>query len=327
MLSLDPKWCVCLTTLALLGAGTVAAQTPNYPAKPVRIIVGFAPGGGTDIIARLLAQRLTEATGQSFLVENRPGAAGNIATEYIAKAPPDGYALLMTTCVHAINASLYARLPFDPVKDFTAVGVVGGTSNVLATHPSMPVKSLRELIALAKARPGEISYAHAGNGTPQHLAMELFRSMAGIKLLAVPYNGAGPSTAAVLGGQLPLLTSSLVVVLPHARAGKLRALGVTSAERSPLAPDVPTVAEAAGLPGYEAMVWFGLLAPAGTPAAVVNRISAEVERQYQQREFRERLAALGFEPSRSSPDELAQLIKSDIVKWGKAVRESGAKAD
>jgi tripartite-type tricarboxylate transporter receptor subunit TctC len=191
----------------------------------------------------------------------------------------------------------------------------------------MPVKSLRELVALAKARPGEIGYASPGSGTPSHLAMELFRSTAGLKLLHVPYNGSGPATIAVLGGQVPLLVTALPIALPHARAGKLRMLGVTSEERTPLAPDFPTVAEAAGLPGYEAIVWYGLLAPAGTPAAVVNKLNAEIERLLQLREVRERLATLGFDPQRHTPAAFAELVKADIVKWGKVVRESGARAD
>ncbi len=312
------------------GLSAAWAQTPaptNYPARTVRMVVGFAPGGGTDVIARFFAQKLGESLGQSFIVENRAGAGGNIGAESVAKAAPDGYTLMMAIASLAINVTLYNKIAYDPVKDFTAIGTVAITPNCFAVHPSLPVKSLRELIALAKAKPGEISYGSAGAGTPVHLSVELFQLMARIKLLHVPYNGSGPSTAAVLGGQIPMLATTLPAALPHVRAGKLRMLGITSAERTALAPEFPTVAEAAGLPGYEAGVWYGLLAPAGTPAAVVNKLNAESERLLQQREVRERLAALGFDPYRRTQAEFAELIKTDIVKWGKVVRESGARAD
>lgn len=320
--------CFCVGLIGWLCSLAASAQTPaNYPARTVRVVVGFAPGGGTDVIARFFAQKLGESFGQSFIVENRAGAGGNIGAEYVAKAAPDGYTLMMAIASLAINVTLYRNLAYDPVKDFTPVGTVAITPNCFVVHPSLPVKSLRELIALAKAKPGEISYASAGSGTPVHLSVELFQLMAHIKLLHVPYNGSGPSTVAVLGGQVPMLATTLPAGLPHVRAGKLRMLGITSAERTALAPEFPTVAEAAGLPGYEAGVWYGFLAPAGTPAAVVNRLNAESERLLQQREVRERLAALGFDPYRHTQVEFADMIKSDIVKWGKVVRESGAKAD
>ena len=213
------------------------------------------------------------------------------------------------------------------MKDFAPISTVAVTPNCFAVHPSLPVKTLRDLVALAKTRPGEIAYASPGSGTPVHLSMELFRSMAGIKLLHIPYNGAGPATTAVLGGQVPLLPNGIPVTLPHARSGKLRMLAVTSPERSQLAPEVPTVAEAAGLKGYEANIWYGLLAPAGTPPAIISKLNAEIERLLQQRDVHERLAALGFEPNRNTPAAFAELIKTDIQKWGKVVRESGARAD
>jgi tripartite-type tricarboxylate transporter receptor subunit TctC len=245
----------------------------------------------------------------------------------VAKAAPDGYTLMMAIASLAINVTLYNKIAYDPVKDFTPIGTVAITPNCLVVHPSLPVKTLRELIALARAKPGEVSYASSGAGTPVHLSVELFQLMAKIKLLHVPYNGSGPSTAAVLGGQVPMLATTLPAALPHVRAGKLRMLGITSAERTALAPEFPTVAEAAGLPGYEAGVWYGLLAPAGTSAAIVNKLNAENEKLLQQREVRERLAALGFDPYRHTQAEFAEMIKTDIVKWGKVVRESGAKAD
>lgn len=318
-------WVLCAS--AALAQVPVAGPMTSYPTKSVRMLVGFAPGGGTDVLARFYSPRLTESLGQTFVVENRPGAGGTIATDLIAKASPDGYTLLMTGIVHTTTATIYSKLPYDPVKDFTAISIVGLTPQCIVVHPSMRVKTLRELIALAKAKPGEVSYASAGNGTPMHVGMELFRSMAGIRLLHVPYNGAGPSTIAVLAGQIPVLSTSLPTAIPHARADKLRILAVTTAQRTQLAPGYPTVAEAAGLPGYEAAVWYGLLGPAGMPQAIVNKLNAEFERQLQQREVREQLAMLGIDASRSTPADFAELIRNDVVKWRNVIRETGAKVD
>ena len=319
----------------LFVAGVIAAtfwsgapsHAQPYPARPVRVLVGFAPGGGIDIVARLYAQRLTDALGQSFIVDNRPGAGGTIATDVLAKSPPDGHMLIMVSVTHSINTTLYSKLPYDSVKSFTPVTPVALLADVIAVHPSVPVKSLRELINLAKAKPGDVSYAHAGNGTLMHVGMELFLSMADVKMLAVPYNGAGPSTLAVLGGQVPVLSTSLPPSLPHARAGKLRILAVTTALRTPLAPEYPTVDEAAGLKGYEAVVWVGLLAPAGAPAAVVNRLNAEIERLQQTRELREQLASQSADPYRATSAGFAELIRSDIAKYGKIVRDTGLKVE
>lgn len=311
---------------ATLWSGAPSHAQP-YPAKPVRVLVGFAPGGGIDIVARLYAQRLTDALGQSFIVDNRPGAGGTIATDALAKSPPDGHMLIMVSVTHSINTTLYSKLPYDSVKSFTPVTPVALLADVIAVHPSVPVKSLRELINLAKAKPGDVSYAHAGSGTLMHVGMELFLSMADVKMLAVPYNGAGPSTLAVLGGQVPVLSTSLPPSLPHARAGKLRILAVTTARRTPLAPEYPTVDEAAGLKGYEAVVWVGLLAPAGTPAAIVNRLNAEIERLQQTRELREQLASQSADPYRDTPAGFAELIRNDIAKYGKIVRDTGLKVE
>lgn len=309
----------------LLSMGTAQAQT--YPTKPVRILVGFAPGGGIDLAARMYAQRLTEGLGQSFVVDNRPGAGGAIASELLAKSPPDGYSLIMVSVTHSINASLYAKLPYDAIKSFTPVTPVTLLADVIAVHPSMPAKTLRQLIDLAKARPGEVNYAHAGNGTLMHVGMELFLSMANLKMLGVPYNGAGPSTIATLGGQVPVLSTSLPPSLPHAKAGKLRILAVTTAKRTPLAPEYPSVDEAAGLTGYESVVWIGLLAPANTPAAIVNRLNAEVERLQQLREVREQHVIQGGDPYRDTPAGFAELIRNDVVKYGKVIRDIGLKVD
>jgi len=301
------------------------AHAQSYPTKPVRILVGFAPGGGIDIVTRLYAKHLTEAFGQSFIVDNRPGAGGTIATDLLAKAPPDGHTLIGLSVTHSINASLYSKLPYDSVRNFTPVSPTALMADVIAVHPSVPVNSLRELINLAKARPGDVSYAHAGAGTLMHVGMELFLSMANLKMLAVPYNGAGPSTLAVLGGQVPVLSTSLPPAQPHAKVGKLRILAVTTKERTPLAPEYPTVDEAAGLKGYEAVVWIGLLAPAGTPAAVVSRLNAEIERLQQRRELREQLAGQSTDPYYDTPAGFAALIANDIAKYGKIVRDIGLK--
>lgn len=303
------------------------AQQPAWPTKPVRILVGFGAGGGIDIAARTFAQRLTEAMGQSFIVDNRPGAGGTIASDLTSKAAPDGYTLHMISVTHSINATLYQKLPYDTVKSFTPISPVVLQADVIAVHPSVPTKNLRELINLAKARPNEISYAHAGNGTLMHVGMELFLNMAGVKMLAVPYNGSGPSTTATLGGQVPVLSTSLPPSLPHAKSGKLRILAVTTAKRTPLAPEYPTVEEAAGLKGYEAVEWIGLIGPAGLPPAIVNRLHSEIDRIQQTAELKDTLAKQGSDPFRLSPQVFAELIRNDIGKWGKIVRDTGLKQE
>lgn len=308
-------------------ASTACAQNVAYPTKSVRVLVGFAPGGGVDVMARLMALKLSESLKQNFVVENRPGAVGNIATELTAKSAPDGYTLLMTSIVHCINATLFTKLPFDPVRDFQPVGSWAFTSNGIAVHPSVPVRNLAELVALAKQKPGALTYASAGGGTMMHVGMELFLSTAGIQMLHVPYNGSGPSTLAVVGGQVPVLSTSLGIVLPHARAGKLRLLAVSSAKSTPLAPDIPAVADAAGLPGYEAISWVGLLAPAGTPTAVVARLNSEIGKMLASREIQEQLAVQAWDPFPNTTAVFAERIRSDIQRWGRIVKESGVKAD
>jgi len=313
--------------LALAAAGAHAQGAGSYPGKPVRIIVGFAAGGGIDVMTRFYAQRLSESLKQPFVIENRPGAAGTIAGELVAKAPPDGYTLTGVSVTHAINASLYSKLPYDTVKDFAPISLIALMPDVVAVHPSLPVKTLPELLALARRQPEKLSYASAGSGTLMHVGMELMLAQAKVKMLHIPYNGANPSTLAVLGGQVPVLSTSLLAALPHARSGKLRLLAVTSAERTSLAPEYPTVAEAAGLPGYEAVVWIGLLAPAATPPEIVQKLNGEIERIAQRKEVREQLATLGAEPYREAPSALAERIRADMARWGKIVRESGAKLD
>ena len=313
-------------TVGAWAQSSVAKGAVTYPTKSVRMVVGFAPGGGTDIVARVFAQKFAAAWGHNVLVDNRPGAGSNIATDIVAKAVPDGYTLLMTVPSHAINASLYGKLPYDPVKDFTPISMVAAGPNLITANPAFPAQSIRDVIALAKSKPGQLTYGSTGTGTAQHLAMELFCSMAGIKIVHVPYGGGAPSSLAAMTGEVQLLASTLPSSLPYVRSGKLRIMGVTSAKRTQLAPDLPTIAEAAGLPGYEADVWYGILAPAGTPMPVVAKINGEIEQLLQLRDVHERLSALGYEPRRNSPEQFAQLIKSELVKWAKVVRESGAHA-
>jgi tripartite-type tricarboxylate transporter receptor subunit TctC len=310
---------------ALSVAGIASAQT--FPAKPIRIVVPFPPGGPADILARTIGQSLSEAWGQQVIVDNRAGAGGNIGSEIVAKAPPDGYTLLMGFVgTHAINASLYRDMPFDPVRDFEPVGLVAMVTIILVVHPSLPVKSLREMIALAKARPGDLTFGSPGNGTPQHLAGELFNTMTGVKTSHVPYKGAVPALTDLLGGRLSMIFSSMPPALPHVKTGKLRAIGVTSANRSPAAPDVPTLAQS-GLPGYEVINWYGLLAPATTSKAIIGRVNVEATRIMNLPAVKERLAAQGAETYTSTPEQFADYIKTETAKWAKVVKFSGAKLD
>lgn len=315
--------------IAFCVGGGAQAQQPgaaggSYPAKPVRILVGFAPGGGIDAIARIAAQKLGESLAQSFIVDNRAGASGNIAADLVAKAPPDGYTLLMTADVHAIAPSMFEKLPFDPLKDFAPIGTLSSGPQCIATHPSLPVKTLRNLVDLARSKPDSIGYATAGSGTLTHVAMELFGAMAGIRLLHVPYKGSGPSMVALISGEVPVLSIAVGQVLPHARDGRLRILAVTSAERTSLAPELPTVSEAVGLRGYEAVSWQGLLAPAATPPAIINKLNAEIARLLQLADVREQLTARAWVPFTRSPAAFSEMIRTDIQKWSKVVRKSGA---
>ena len=297
----------------------------DYPRKQVHIVVGYAAGGGSDAIARMFAQLYSEEFAQPFVVENKPGAGGNIGAEYVSKAN-DPYKLLFGVGAHVINASLYKKIPYDPIKDFSPVSLIAVAPNVLSAKPSLGVKNLRELIALAKSKPGQLSYASPGSGTPMHLAMELFCSMAGIKLVHIPYNGVA-SIASTVGGHTDLLTMSLPTVLPHIKSGNLIGLGVTSQTRSSLMPDLPTVAEAAGLPDYEALAWYGMLAPATMPAGAVQKLNAAIEKSLKIPEVRSKLLAQGFEPTRNSPADFTKFLVADMEKWAKVVKASGATAD
>ena len=310
---------------ALAAAPMAGAQA--YPAKPIRIVVPFPPGGATDILARAVAQKLTDAWGQAVVVDNRPGAGGNIGSEIVAKAAPDGYTLEMGTVgTHAINASLYAKMPYDHVKDFAPVILVAGVPNVLVVNPTLPVNSVQELIAYAKANPGKLNFASSGNGTSIHLAGELFKVMAGVQMTHIPYKGSAPALQDLIGGQVQLMFDNLPPSLPHIKAGKLRALAVTSATRSSALPDTPTIAES-GLPGFEASSWFGVLAPAGTPPAIIARLNAEIGAWLASAEAKEKMLALGANIGGGSPEDFARHIAAETAKWQKVVKASGAKVD
>ena len=307
---------------AAAAAGAVWAQEPPYPAKPVRFVVGQSPGGATDIVARLVAAKMNETLGQSVVVENRTGAAGSIAAASVAKSPPDGYTILVVSSSYAINPSLYATLPFDPQKDLQPVSLLAEAPFLLVVHPSLPAKSVKDLIALAKAKPATLTYGSGGNGSSGHLAGALFEGAARVKLLHVPYKGGGQALVDVLAGQITFMFASVLSSTPHVKQQRLRVLGVTSAKRSSAMRDVPTIAEA-GLPGYATMTWYGLLGPAGLRPAVIERLSTAANKTVMSPELRERMLADGAEPIGSSPAEFQKHIGSEIAKWRKVVKSAG----
>jgi tripartite-type tricarboxylate transporter receptor subunit TctC len=318
-----------IRTLALfvlaLNAGTAGAQGPAYPVKPVRIVVPSSPGGGTDILARIVAQKLSESLGQQFVVENRPGAGQIIGIESVARSAPDGYTLLMAASAIVINEVLYAKPPYDTLRDFAPVTQGASLPNILVAHPALPVKSVRELVAFAKLHPGQLNYSSAGSGTSPHMSMELFRTMAGIAITHIPYKGSGPATTDLLAGQVQLSMPNVLTALPHIKAAKLRALGVTSGKRASGLPDIPAIAET--VPGYEAIQWYGLLAPAGTPRDIVNKVQAETAKVLFLPEVKERLSADGAEPVGNRPDEFAAYIRAEFAKWGRVVKSAGVKLE
>ena len=314
-----------LYPLAAAVAATMAlvahAATP-YPTKPIRIIVAYTPAGATDILARVVGQKLTESWGQPVIVDNRAGAAGNIGTEVAAKANPDGYTLIMGTAgTHGINVSLYRQLNWHPLRDFAPVSLVAMVPNIMVVNNALPFKSVRELIAYAKANPGKLSYGSPGNGSTAHLSMELFKSMTGNNPVHIPYKGSAGVLADVMGGQIAVTIDNMPPYLPQVKAGKIRALAVSPAKRSTAAPDLPTIAEA-GVPGYDSGAWFGLLAPAGTPKDIVNKLSAETARILKMPDVNKRISELGGEPVGSTPEEFAALIKSEIAKWAKVIKDA-----
>jgi tripartite-type tricarboxylate transporter receptor subunit TctC len=301
------------------------ARADDYPAHPVRLIVGFAAGSTTDILARLMGQWLSQRLGQQFVVENRPGAAGNIGAEEVVKAPADGYTLLMVPPAVAANAALYTHLNFDFVRDTAAVAGVVRVPNVAEVHPSVPVKSIPELIAYAKANPGKLSYASAGIGTPSHLAGQLFNIMAGVDLVHVPYRGDGPAMADLIAGQVPVAFATMIASIEHIRAGQLRPLGVTTLKRSDLLPDLPSISEF--VPGYETSSWFGIAAPRGTPMAIIDSLNRETNAGLADPVIKARLTDMGCVVLPGSPAAFGKLIADETEKWGKVIREAGIKAE
>jgi tripartite-type tricarboxylate transporter receptor subunit TctC len=314
---------LALATLLLASAGV--AQTPDYPNRPVKLIAPFAPGGPVDVVARVLAPKLSERFGQQFYVENHPGGSGNIGTALVAKAPPDGYTILVISSTLVVNPSLFTKLGFDTLTDLAPVSLVGVSPQVLLVHPSVPAASVKELVAWVKANPGKHSYAHAGTGTPGYLAGELLKQAFGLDLVAVSFNGGGPAITATIGGHTPILYTSISTAAGHIKQGSVRALAVTGAHRSPALPDVPTLAEA-GARDQESDIILGLLVPGGTPQAVIERLHRAIVAIVAMPEVRERLAALGFEPIASTPGEFADRIKWEIDKWAKVIRAADIKA-
>ncbi|MCM5680451.1 tripartite tricarboxylate transporter substrate binding protein [Schlegelella sp. S2-27] len=310
-----------------LAAGTAAAQSADYPNRPVKWVVPFPPAGAMDVIARTLGEHMGQALGQTFVIENKPGAGGNIGVDMVAKSPADGYTMMIVANGMAVNQFLYARLSYDPVKDFTPVSLVAVVPNVLVTHAARAkVHTVPEVIAQARSRPGEVMYASAGNGTSIHLAAELFNSMAGVDMVHVPYKGSGPAVTDLIGGQVEYMFDSVTSARPHIESGKLRAIAVTTAKRSSALPGVPTIAES-GLPGYELAPWFAVYMPAGTPQPVVKKINQALLDAMKLPAVQQRFAAIGAEPIGSTPQQLARHLQAEMDKWGKVIRERGIRAD
>ena len=304
-----------------------SVHAQNYPTKAVRLIVGFPAGGTSDIMARLTGQKLSEAWGQTFIIDNRPGAGGNIGTELVAKAAPDGYTLLVSPgSTLTSNPAVYSTVPFDTVRDFAPVTMIAGVPNALVVHPSVPVKNVKELIALAKASPGQLAYASTGAGQSTHLSAELLKTSAGINLIHVPYKGSAPALTDIVAGQVSVMFDNLPSVLPFIKSGRLKPLAVSSAARSRALPEVPTVAESA-LPGFDVTVWFGVLAPAATSRDIVNRLNAEIVKAIKTPDMRERFTQQGADPIGNTPEDFAAVIKRDLAKWAKVVKDANIKLD
>ena len=317
---------VALAAVALAAVVSAAPHAQEFPTRPVRVVVPFSPGGAVDGPMRVIAQELGKRWGQQVVVENKPGAGATIGSEMVAKAAPDGYTLLLASQTNAISATLYPKLPFDPVEDFAPITLIGREPGVLVVNPAFPPKTFQEFVAYVKARPGQVDYASSGNGSGQHLFMALLASMTGMKLTHVPYKGSGQATTDLLGGQIMVSIPGSAGMVGHIKAGKLRPLAVTGATRSPQLPDVPTVMES-GVPGYEAYVWMGLLAPKGTPAAIVDKIQRDVVAALQTNEVKGYMATAGIEIVGSTPAEFGKFFRAEREQWAKVVRETGAKAD
>ncbi len=319
--------CVSICFCSLFCVATAGAQSaPGYPNKAVRILVGYPPGAGSDIVTRLLTPELTKAFGQQFVVDNRPGAAGNIAMELAARTPPDGYTLVNVPASIAISQSLHKKPPFDLMKDFDALALKASVPFALVIHPSLPVRSIKALVAFAKARPGQLTYASTGTGSSPHLTGEMLKMHTGIDILHVPYKGTPQANTDIIAGQVTMMYSNMLSVIPHVRTGRLHALAVTSAKRSGAAPNVPTMMES-GIAGFESGTWYVLSGPAGLPREVVQRLNSEINRIVQLPDVREKLAALGADPMNGTPDQTAAFLRSEIAKWAKVVKASGTRAE
>ena len=313
----------CCIALAVIAA---PAPAQEYPNKPIRMVAPFAPGGATDLLARVIGQKMGERFGQSVLIDNRTGAGGNIGAEIVAKAPPDGYTLLLGGVPHAIGMSLYRKLGYDLAKDLAPIAMIATFPSAIVLHPSLPAKSVKELIGLARTQPGQLNFGSAGNGSPNHLALELFNTMARVKMTHVPYKGTGQMVIDLVAGQLQLASMGFPAALPNVKAGKLRVIAVTSASRSPLLPDVPTVAET-GLPGFDVTSWYGVFGPAALSPDIALKLNTEIAAMTVAPDVKERLAQLGAEPAKMSPDEFGRYVKAEVARWAKVVKESGARLD
>ena len=327
VLLVTPTVCSVFLLLACpVCTNPVSAADATYPDRPVRVIVTFPPGGGTDIVARMIFQKVAERTGGAFVIDNRGGAGGTIGTELAARAPPDGYTLVVVSGSHTINPSLHRKLGYDTARDFAPISMLVTGPGLLVVHPSLPARNVKELVAVAKRRPGELLYASAGNGTPPHLAAELFKMMAGIDIVHVPYKGTAQAMTDLIAGQVSLSFPTGPSALPHVQTHRLRALGVTGAKRAAGLPEIPTIAEA-GVPGFEASAWYGVLGPAGLPAAVVAKLQNEIHAVLRTPDVVEKLIAQGLEPAANTPEEFARIIAAELAKWTKVIAAAGVKLD
>jgi tripartite-type tricarboxylate transporter receptor subunit TctC len=318
--------CATVVCLAWSAAAIAQGTSESYPVRPVRVLVGLAPGGGTDIQTRLIAQKLSEHLGRPFVVENRTGAGGTVAYAFVAKSPPDGYTLLGVASGYSITPAVFSRLSYDPVKDFNPVSLAIEAPILLLVHPAVPVRNVKELIGLAKARPNALDFGSAGHGTSTHMAMELFKSMAGVKLVHVPYKGTGQALADLLAGQIPVLFGNILSCLPYVKAGRLRALAVTSSQRSAAMPELPSIAEA-GVPGYNTTTWHGWLAPAGTSKAIVQQLSTEIAKVVRSPEVMDKMAGDGAVAVGSTPEHFTRYLVAEIGRWRKVVRDTGVRVE
>lgn len=313
-------------TAALAAAFSPLTIAQAYPTKPIKFVVGFAPGGATDVVGRLMAKKIGDALGQAIIIENKAGGSSNIGAEAVFRAAPDGYTFYVSAITSAINVSLFPKLPFDFAKDFEPVALFANVPNILVVHPSVPATTVKELIELARARPGKLSYASSGSGTSIHLCGELFKMLAKVDMLHVPYKGSAPAMTDMIGGQVQVMFDNMPSALPHVKAGKLRALAVTSAQRSPSAPDVITMGEA-GVPGFDVQSWFGLVAPKGTPKDIIARVNAEAVKALATVDIKERFLDLGAVPAPMSPEAFGDFIRAEIIRWSEVVKASGAKVE